>query len=303
MKKGPVRKKAKGQSGKGPKFIGCSLKELPEELRVQAAKEAIRHNPVNAPAHTFLAALSAGEAASAAKQAVLTSKMWNPSGVRLTVGFFGRPRRELVVKILSHMNAWSEHCSVSFADVPDVDTAQVRVSLGRGGYWSYLGTDILQIPRGQQTMNLEGFSLQTSDAEFRRVVRHEVGHTMGFPHEHALPEIIARLDPEKTIRYFQQTQGWDRQTTIQQVLTPLDPRSVLSDPADERAIMCYQLPGSITKDGRPVTGGADINAADAAFAARVYPKQTTVVRPDGGAGKVRITVEVDTATGKAVVVG
>jgi hypothetical protein len=34
----------------------------------------------------------------------------------------------------------------------------------------------------------------------------------------------------------------------------------------------YQLPGSITRDGRPIIGGTDINRTDAAFAARIYPK-------------------------------
>lgn len=177
------------------------------------------------------------------------------------------------MRILSHLNAWSEYCSVSFVDVPDVSSAQVRISLGRGGYWSYLGTDVLQIPRNQQTMNLEGISLNTPESECRRVIRHEAGHTLGMPHEHMLPEIIARLDPQKTIRYFQQTQGWTEQETVQQVLTPLRADDIVTSPADERAIMCYQLPGTITKDGRPVPGGLDINTADAAFVGRIYPKQ------------------------------
>ena len=42
--------------------------------------------------------------------------------------------------------------------------------------------------------------------------------------------------------------------------------------------MCYQLPGSITVDGKPIIGGIDINSTDAAFAARIYPKT------DQGAG-------------------
>jgi hypothetical protein len=35
--------------------------------------------------------------------------------------------------------------------------------------------------------------------------------------------------------------------------------------------MCYQLPGLITKDGRPILGGPDINASDRAFAKLIYP--------------------------------
>ena len=36
--------------------------------------------------------------------------------------------------------------------------------------------------------------------------------------------------------------------------------------------MCYQLPGEIMKDGKPVVGGADIDPSDFAFAGKIYPK-------------------------------
>jgi hypothetical protein len=39
--------------------------------------------------------------------------------------------------------------------------------------------------------------------------------------------------------------------------------------------MCYQIPGSITKDGKPITGGVDIDKSDYAFAAKIYHKPRT----------------------------
>ena len=78
----------------------------------------------------------------------------------------------------------------------------VRISLQGEGFWSYLGTDILQVPRNQPTMNLEGFSIDTSDAEYRRVVRHETGHTLGFPHEQLRKEIVGRIDHQKAYEWF-----------------------------------------------------------------------------------------------------
>jgi hypothetical protein len=80
----------------------------------------------------------------------------------------------------------------------------VRISRG-GGYWSYLGTDILLIPPSQQTMNLEGFTMNMPETEYRRVIRHEAGHTLGFPHEHMRKELIARIDREKAYDYFWHT--------------------------------------------------------------------------------------------------
>jgi hypothetical protein len=121
-------------------------------------------------------------------------------------------------------------------------------------------------------MNLQDFSMNTPESEFVRVVRHETGHTLGFDHEHMRKELVARIDPKKAYAYFLRTQGWDKQTVDQQVLTTLDEVSTMSTPPDQTSIMCYQLPGSITRDGRPITGGVDINATDFAFCGTIYPK-------------------------------
>jgi hypothetical protein len=99
-----------------------------------------------------------------------------------------------------------------------------------------------------------------------------VHNSLGFPHEHMRKELVERLDVNKTIQWFRQYQGWDQQTVQEQVLTPLDERSLMSTPADQNSIMCYQLPGSITKDGKPINGGVDINQSDQAFANKLYPR-------------------------------
>ena len=103
-------------------------------------------------------------------------------------------------------------------------------------------------------MNLQAFSMNTAESEYHRVVRHETGHTLGFPHEHMRQALIDRIDPEKAYRYFLATQGWDKAMVDAQVLTALDEASLMGTPEDQTSIMCYQLPGSITKDGQPIVG-------------------------------------------------
>lgn len=66
---------------------------------------------------------------------------------------------------------------------------------------SYLGTDIRTIAADQPTMNLESFSMDTDESEYHRVVRHETGHTLGFPHEHTRAEIVNRIDRDKAIAF------------------------------------------------------------------------------------------------------
>jgi hypothetical protein len=184
------------------------------------------------------------------------------------------------------MNAWGAQAAVVFSESAD-SRAEVRIARTRGqGYWSYLGTDILLVPPSTPTMNLDGFTMSTPEAEYRRVVRHETGHTLGFPHEHLRTELVEQLDPLKTYEYFHRTYGWSAQQTRQQVLTPIPESQLTATAADETSIMCYQLPGSITKDGQPIPGGPDINAQDAAFAASIYPAAAPPVPPAEGGGRI-----------------
>ena len=252
----------------------CVPKRLSEKLLVAAAETAVSINPLNhAPLHR-LTRIVPGFAPTKLSIAVLTTKYWGNAGVSLTVRFMDNPPTALRTKILRHMNAWSATANVKFVETnADPQVRIAREGGADGGYWSYLGTDILHIPKSQQTMNLEAFSLATPDSEYRRVVRHETGHTLGFPHEHMRKALVQKIDPAKAIEFFMRTQGWSEQEVRQQVLTPLEESSLLGTKPDPKSIMCYQISGELTKDGKPIIGGTDIDASDAAFAASIYPKK------------------------------
>lgn len=260
-------------------FVPCTLRQLPDPLLIPAARTAIVCNPANAPAELLPMPRDEGEDRPLLyRLALLTGKFWGAKGVKLTVGFLDGGPSDLQARILAHMNAWAQWANVSFALT--AGQAQVRITRTPGdGYWSYLGTDVLHIPQNQPTLNLDSFSMNTPESEYHRVVRHETGHTLGFPHEHMRREIVGRIDPQKAIAYFGRTQGWSADEVQQQVLTPLDEASLTATPhADVTSIMCYQLPGSITVDGQPIPGGIDIDASDAGLAGRLYPK---AVAPPG----------------------
>lgn len=270
--------------------IGCTIKQLPTHQIEAAAARAISINPANwVSAGKFISVVDEilkklgitppGPAtptlATPGRLAVMVGKYWGTGGVHLTVGFLDGGGADLQARIVSHMNAWGPDgpgkSNVKFS-LTNTDP-QVRITRTPGqGYYSYLGTDILGIPANQNTMNLDSFTMDTPESEFHRVVRHETGHTLGFPHEHMRAQLVARLDPRKTIAFFEQTQGWSAQEIMQQVLTPLPASSIRATAnADQDSIMCYQLPGSITIDGQPITGGVDIDPLDQQFAASIYP--------------------------------
>lgn len=258
-----------------PELMVCTPKMLPRSKWIKAAERARHVNPVNHPPVERLMSVMRGFAPSPMRIAVVTTKYWGSAGVKLTVGFLDNAPTDLRKRILLHMNAWGKTGNVSFTE----SRAEPQVRIARqggadGGYWSYLGTDILEIEKDEPTMNLEAFTMNTEDSEFYRVVRHETGHTLGFPHEHMRRQLIKKIDRKKAIAFFRRTQGWTEQEVIQQVLTPIEESSLLGTPtADPYSIMCYEIPGSLTKNGKPIIGGADIDAEDAAFAAKIYPKR------------------------------
>jgi hypothetical protein len=202
--------------------------------------------------------------------AVMTAKYWGAKSRKFTVAFVESTPSDLKARIISHMNAWTKTGGMSF--VGTSGTGDVRISRAPGGYWSYLGTDVLHIPKNRPTMNLQGFTMNTPESEYKRVVRHETGHTLGFPHEHMRKALVARIDPSKAYKWFLATYGWDKATVDAQVLTTLSEASLMGTPADQTSIMCYQLPGLITKDGKPIVGGTDIDGTDYKFCGTIYPK-------------------------------
>lgn len=260
-------------------LITCTPKSLPSDLWISGAQKAVEINPANRPPREHIPRSGGGTAIDPRELAVVIGKRWPSTGVRLTVGFLDNPPDDLRARILSHMNAWAESANVQFTETntdPQVRIARLDSPPEMAGYWSYVGTDILLIPHDEPTMNLEGFTMSTPESEFRRVVRHETGHTLGFPHEHMRKELVNRIDPRKAIDYFGRTQGWSPDEVYQQVLTPMEDVSILGTlHADQDSIMCYQIPGTITKDGKPIIGGLDINEQDYAFAASIYPKLAT----------------------------
>jgi hypothetical protein len=254
-------------------LICCRLKRLPKNRLIEAARTATRINPVNHPRLDNLAGLVRGFQPSPMRIAVMTTSYWGSAGVKLAVGFLDASAADLRKRILLHMNAWGRDANVQF--VPGKIDPQVRISRAGGkdgGYWSYVGTDILHIPDGEATMNLEAFTMQTPDSEFYRVVRHEAGHTLGFPHEHMRRALVNKIDRKKAIAYFQRMDDWDARETIDQVLTPIEEAAIRGTIADPHSIMCYQIPGEITKNGKPIPGGLDIDESDYRFAAQIYPK-------------------------------
>lgn len=256
--------------------IVCRPKSLSPAQTELAIQRGIEINPANAAMFRTVERTPVGRRGGPRRLAVVIENKWPATGVILSVQFLDNPSKALRNRILSHMNAWRKTANISFEETRD--TGMVRIArLDRpadmAGYWSYVGTEILGVPDDEPTFNLDGFTMDTEEAEFVRVVRHEAGHTLGFDHEHMRAALIKKIDKRKAIDYFDREEGWPEEETIAQVLTPLSAKSIMgTKESDPLSIMCYEIPGEITKNGKPILGGTDINENDYRFAGKIYPK-------------------------------
>lgn len=274
-------------------WVDCSVKELPAELHARAFQVACEANPLNRPRTWNLPSFLVAMVGEPDFLAYLPTKYWGPAGADLSVSFLDSPSAAVRNKVLDCANDWGRHGNVRFRWTQG--QGDLRVHRGPGGYYSYLGTDNRLVPAGEHTMNLQGFSERTPDSEYLRVVKHEFGHALGFPHEHTRPDIVELLDERACVDYFGRTQGWSERDVRSQVLNPMRQGSFKGTPqADPTSIMCYGFPAAVTKSRKPIPGGADINASDAAFIATVYPKAADPVSPPP-AGGMRYLVALDEA--------
>lgn len=198
------------------------------------------------------------------------SRCWPFDDVCLCVEFLDDPCPSLRRRILEHMNAWSQWGDVRFYETRAV--GDIRISRVEDGHWSYVGTEIEYVHTREATMNLCGFTESTSAYELTRVVRHLAGLCLGLPHERLPRKHLACIDRERALEYFGRVYGWSRSEVELRVLTPLEHGSRLGCAAPSHvSVMSIQVPGHITRDGRPIVGGLDIHPVDGEVVAALYP--------------------------------
>ena len=121
-------------------------------------------------------------------------------------------------------------------EVDDREDAEVRIGFMPGdGAWSYLGTYVLNIGAGQRTMNF-GWPLQGQDGPDTAL--HEIGHTLGLPHEHQNPNAGIVWDEEAVYTALAKPpNNWSRDRTYHNIIRKLDPETVEGSSWDPDSIM------------------------------------------------------------------
>ncbi len=255
----------------------CVDKIIPPEL---AAEVAVSANPENEPVvvpGTYLGNTSRDLRQSGV---ILTGKKFT-NGSTLKVAFGAAP--EIVIEKTKQRFRYAESLvNLKLEFVSDWSAANIRVGFVQGdGSWSYLGTDNLAIRAGERTMNLGWLAPDTKDAEYDRVVVHEVFHMFGMPHEHQHPQGGIPWDIPKVYEYYGGPPNhWSKEEIDHNVLRRYSETITQYTEFDRESIMAYPVSNSLTIGDWWIGWNTRPSARDIEFLAQQYPKPAEPKKPE-----------------------
>jgi Astacin (Peptidase family M12A) len=210
---------------------------------------------------------------------LVTANKWM-NGSTLTYAFFKAPQawvgakaqQDAVRKAFAEWKALG--IGLSFAEVSDVANAQIRIAFNpTDGSWSYVGTYNLQVNKAEPTMN---FGWDLTDDYGHTTALHEIGHAIGFPHEHQNPFAGIVWDEEAVYTSLGGPPNfWPREVTFNNILKKLTPDTVQGSKWDPNSVMHYQFgAGLIVKPAKYKTGlrpAGGLSARDKRWVKTFYP--------------------------------
>lgn len=207
-------------------------------------------------------------------------KKW-VNGTKLRYYFFesgafagGSEQKDLVRE---GFEVWKElGIGISFQELTDISEAEVRIGFLRGdGAWSYVGRDVIDIPgQAERTMNF-GWDL-TRDPRGVDVPVHEIGHTLGFPHEHQNPFSGIVWNEQAVYDYFGgPPNNWSPEETLHNVLRKIAASEVEGSAWDPNSIMHYAFAAGLIERPEQYRAGlrpaGGLSESDLAEVRRFYP--------------------------------
>ncbi len=167
---------------------------------------------------------------------------------------------------------------LEFKEVKNRQEAEIRIGFMRGdGAWSYVGRDVLQHGTDERTMNF-GWDLTESATEIDTAI-HEIGHTLGFPHEHQNPNAGIVWDEEAVYHSLAQPPNrWSRQDTFWNIIRKINPDTVQGSNWDPDSVMHYPFEAGMIlepvkyRNGLNPAGG--LSPRDVTWVKTFYPPMT-----------------------------
>ncbi|MEM9781983.1 MAG: M12 family metallopeptidase [Pseudomonadota bacterium] len=174
---------------------------------------------------------------------------------------------------------------LEFQEVDERRDAEIRIGFCHDdGSWSYVGRDTIDEEKNPnaRTMNF-GIPL-TSERGFDTAL-HEIGHALGFPHEHQNPEAGIVWNEEAVMETFtNEPHNWPRDKVHWNILRKLDPGEVDGSPWDRDSIMHYRLKAGLIQSPaefqtKPLIPAGGLSPVDIATVKSFYPVRAEVDLP------------------------
>ena len=199
-------------------------------------------------------------------------------------GWRGGESQKQVVR--ESFTAWkSLGIGLQFREVSDSADAEIRIAFEPGGSWSYVGRDAIDLipDETDRTMNF-GWDLTTPYGHDTAL--HEIGHALGFPHEHQNPVAGILWDEDAVYSHFAGPPNyWGRAKTYHNVIRKISPVAVQGSRWDKDSIMHYQFRAGLISQPeeyqeQPLIPAPGLSEVDIEEVRGFYPGDTGEALPE-----------------------
>ena len=164
---------------------------------------------------------------------------------------------------------------LDFKETKSREEAEIRIGFMQGdGSWSYVGRAVLTIGPDQRNMNF-GWDLSTQPD----TALHEIGHSIGFAHEHQNPfSGIVWNEPKVYSTLAGPPNSWSHEKTFWNIIRKLPENSVQGTQWDPNSVMHYPFEAGMILEPEkyrtePLIPAGGLSARDQTWVKQLYPAQ------------------------------